>query len=120
MSTVTVGPGISLSGPVLASTVQIGPGVGQALTMGSPTLSGAVTNVPKTIREVIIAESFYYEHEQTAPASEWTVTHNLGKRPNVSVIDSDGEEVLVEVDHIDMNTIHILWPTPSTGTVICS
>lgn len=120
MSTVSVGPGVSLSGAVPSYAVQSGPRVGQSVNIASTGLSGAISNVPKTVVEVVVSESFYFEYAQTTPASEWTITHNLGKRPNVSVYDSEGDEVLIDVEHLNNNTIHILWPVPTSGSVICS
>lgn len=120
MSPVVVGPGIDLNAPVTAFTFPTGPGVGEGIVLASAVPSGAIINVPKTIVETIIAENFYYEHIQSAPAAEWTINHNLGKRPNISVYDSEGDEVLVAVEHTDVNTAHIYWPAPTTGAAYCS
>lgn len=107
-----VGPGVDLSASYASgASVDLSPGAGH---------TGALVNVPKTIVEYSVAEPFYHEHVQTTPASEWTVTHNLGKRPNVTIFDDDGDEVLLEVDHLTSNSFHVLWPVPMTGTVICS
>lgn len=47
-----------------------------------------------------------------------TVTHNLGKRPAVSVIDSAGDEVEGAVDHIDSNTLTVSFSAPFSGNVV--
>jgi hypothetical protein len=44
-----------------------------------------------------------YEHDQLSAATTWSVTHNLGKFPSVSVVDTGGNELLVDVDYIDAN-----------------
>lgn len=64
-------------------------------------------------------DSFYYEHTQTLPSAGWSVTHNLGKLPNVSVI-IGGETIGVAVHHVDLNTLYIPFAIPVTGKVICS
>lgn len=120
MSPVNVGPGISLNGSVTGSQVVSGAKVGVAVTLSSTVASGAVSNVPKTIKEVIIAESFYYEHVQIAPAATWTINHNLGKKPNISVYDGNGDEVLIPVTHVNDNTAQVNWSQPSTGRAYCS
>lgn len=45
----------------------------------------------------------YYRHVQSVAAAVWTVVHNLGKRPAVSVVDSAGDEVYGKV-HYDSDT----------------
>ena len=103
------------------------PSTGPSVTVGGTTSGTPVTrtttstgtSVPQAPTVVIVAESFYYKHTQTAPASEWTILHNLGKRPNISVF-VDGDEVLVNVQHISDNTAHIIWPAPVAGEAYCS
>ncbi len=117
---IEVGTGIDLNGVVASYPVPAAPHVGSGIVLAPTAASGAITNVPKTVVETVIAENFYYEGTQTTPASEWTFTHNLGKRPNVTVYDSDGDEILIDVEHVNLNTIHIIWPVPTAGSVICS
>lgn len=62
---------------------------------------------------------FYYEHVQVLPSAGWTIVHMLGLRPNVSVI-IGGEVVNVPVEHIDLNTAHVTFSTPQTGSAACS
>lgn len=77
-------------------------------------------STPQTATVVIVADSYRYEAVFSAPASEWHVVHNLGARPNVTVLDAQGNAVGVNVDHLDENTVHIIWNSPQTGRVICS
>lgn len=77
-------------------------------------------STPQTATVVVVSESFYYKHVQSNPSSEWLITHNLGKEPNFTVHDSDGDEVLIGVDVTGDNTARVLWPNPTTGYVICS
>lgn len=46
-----------------------------------------------------------------------TITHNLGKYPAVTVIDSGGTEVDVEVIHLSLNSCRLLISPPTSGTV---
>lgn len=48
-----------------------------------------------------------YTHAQTTAATVWTIPHNLGKRPSVSVVDTLEEEVWPDVKYIDDNTVQI-------------
>jgi len=38
-----------------------------------------------------------YTHYQDVAAEAWTITHNLGKIPNVTVVDSSGRKVEADV-----------------------
>lgn len=48
-----------------------------------------------------------YTHTQLTPSASWTVTHNLGKRPAVAVVDSAGSSVVGEVTYLDDNTVQL-------------
>ncbi len=41
--------------------------------------------------------------------NEISVNHNMGKKPSVTVLVSDGQEVQVKVTHIDENNIKVSW-----------
>ena len=53
-------------------------------------------------------------------SSTVTVTHNLGKLPAVTVIDSAGDEVKGDVDHQGINQLVISFSAPFSGKVICN
>jgi hypothetical protein len=49
-----------------------------------------------------------YRHYQTAAATRWTITHNLGFRPSVTVEDSAGSDIIPgEITHVDNNTLQL-------------
>ena len=50
-----------------------------------------------------------YTHEQAVASDTWTITHNLGKYPSVTVVDSGGTVVIGDVQYIDVNTIVITF-----------
>ena len=56
-----------------------------------------------------------YIHNQTSPASIWTVAHNLNKYPSVSVVDSAYEEVIGEVEYLTPNTLEVRFTAPFSG-----
>lgn len=69
---------------------------------------------------IVSVESQYYRHDQMTAAAEWQVHHNLGFRPNVSVVDSGGTNVEGEVTHVDSNTLVLTFSSPFTGFADCS
>lgn len=48
-------------------------------------------------------DSFTYT--QISSTTEWTITHNLGKYPSVSVVDSGGNWVIGDVRYINENEL---------------
>jgi hypothetical protein len=48
-----------------------------------------------------------YVHTQTVPAASWTINHNLGKYPAVTVADSSGSVVEGDVVYLSLNFLRI-------------
>lgn len=68
-----------------------------------------------------------YRHQQTTPATTWTIVHNLGGAggsgiPVVDVIvDYNGQKVKVmsrEINIVDKNTITVVFTTAQSGEAI--
>jgi hypothetical protein len=53
-------------------------------------------------------------------ASVVTVTHNLGKYPSVTVLDSAGDECEGDVDQLTGNQLTVTFSAPFSGTVYCN
>ena len=53
----------------------------------------------------------------TTPSATWTVNHNLGKRPSVTVVNNNGTEILGAVQHVSDKQIIITFSTALTGAV---
>lgn len=56
-----------------------------------------------------------YTHLQSAPSALWTINHNLGMRPAVSIVDSSGSEVEADVAHQSTNQLVIRFAIPVAG-----
>lgn len=52
------------------------------------------------------------------PSMVWTVTHNLGFYPLVSLLDDDGEEFEGEIDHVNTNGFTVQFNQPTSGSVV--
>jgi hypothetical protein len=61
-----------------------------------------------------------YRHMQATPATVWTVIHNLGFRPNVTVVDSGGTEVIGNVHYVDDNTVQLTFSAAFGGEAYLS
>lgn len=63
-----------------------------------------------------------YRHVQDVPAITWTITHNLGFRPNVTTLINIGTltEAIGEVVHLNINTVTVTFATAVTGEAYIS
>ena len=60
-----------------------------------------------------------YTHIQTISNATWTIIHNLGFNPQVSVI-IGGVEVIADVDWPDINTVIVHLDVPRMGSAYLS
>lgn len=58
----------------------------------------------------------HHTHTQAVPSDTWTITHNLGKYPSVSVVDSSGGEVEGEVSHASPNQLTVVFSAGFSGS----
>lgn len=56
-----------------------------------------------------------YTHSQDIPSDTWVITHNLGRMPGVSVVDSAGSQVYGDIQYNDTNTITIRFSAAFAG-----
>ena len=56
-----------------------------------------------------------YAHDQPLASSTWTIVHNMGKNPSVSVVDSSGDEVEGEVNYVSSNQLTISFTAAFSG-----
>lgn len=54
-------------------------------------------------------------HTQASASATWTVTHLLGGRPSVTVVDSSGTVVVGEVRYDSATVVTVLFTTPFSG-----
>lgn len=57
----------------------------------------------------------HYTHVQGVAEAIWEVTHNLNKRPSVTVVDSTDNIVFGEVEYLTMNTIRLKFAGAFSG-----
>ena len=63
-----------------------------------------------------LEEDKTYVHEQLVSSQFWLITHNLGKHPSVTVIDSGGSVVFGDVEYVSLNEITVSFGFPFGGT----
>ena len=57
----------------------------------------------------------FYPYEQMAPATTWSINHNLGKFPSVTVVDSAGTVVGGDVTYNDANNVTLTFTAAFSG-----
>ena len=56
-----------------------------------------------------------FTFDQPTPSDEWTITHNLGKFPSVSVTDSGGNQWQTAVEYINQDTCIVRFSAAFSG-----
>ena len=57
----------------------------------------------------------HYVHNQPDPESVWEITHNLNKKPAISVVDSTDTLVVGEVEYINNNSVRLTFVGAFSG-----
>lgn len=57
----------------------------------------------------------FYTHTQGVAAATWSITHNLGKFPAVTVVDSAGNQLLTSVSYTDANSLVVSFAGATSG-----
>ena len=61
-----------------------------------------------------------YTHNQITSSTTWTVTHNLGFFPAVSVVDSGGNYVIGDVNYVSQNVLTVSFNASFGGKAYLS
>jgi hypothetical protein len=90
-----------------------------------PTTSGvpAVTitgSAPSQTLNFVLPVGGVYTHNQMVSASTWTITHNLGFFPSVTVIDSGNNTVIGNVTYISENQLSVSFNATFGGKAYLS
>lgn len=72
--------------------------------------------VPQRVSAKNIIPLVSYTHTQAIPAVQWTVVHNLGFKPNVTVFNSAGDIVEGSVVHNSTNQLTLQFSATMSGT----
>lgn len=61
-----------------------------------------------------------YTHIQSVAAAVWTVAHNLGRHPSITVVDNLGGQFYPDVRYVDADIAQITHSVPLTGRAYCN
>ncbi|NCU71477.1 MAG: hypothetical protein EBY66_00440 [Candidatus Fonsibacter lacus] len=84
--------------------------------------SSTVVTVPVTSTVTAVTEGpqgpaggTAFVYQQTAPATTWTINHNLGYKPSVELLDSGSQEIDGDVSHPSDNQTVVTLNPASAG-----
>ena len=72
--------------------------------------------VPQRVSASAVIPLVSYTHNQSSPATQWTVVHNLGFKPNVTVFNSAGDIVEGDIVHNSSNQLTLQFSATMSGT----
>ena len=94
------------------------------LTVGTVTTGTAAVNItgtiPSQVLNFVLPVAGSYIHTQSASASTWTINHNLGFNPAVSIVDSGENVVIGDVTYISTNTLSVSFNASFGGKAYLS
>lgn len=57
----------------------------------------------------------HFTFTQSTPSNTWTITHNLGKHPSITVVDSANNVVEGDYEYIDNNNVVLTFSGAFSG-----
>lgn len=61
-----------------------------------------------------------YTHVQSTPATVWTINHNLGRYPSVTILDSANSEIVGDYTFVSLDRLQVQFAVPFAGTAYLS
>jgi hypothetical protein len=101
--------GVGTQGTTGAQGPQGEPGIGGSDITTTDDLTEGTSNKYFTVGRVS------YEHTQGASSNSWVIDHNLGFKPNVTVVDSAGNIVEGEIAYTNSNSITVSFQASFSG-----
>lgn len=82
---------------------------------GPKTVSGWPSEPFFTALSTATLQNERYVHSQPSPSTTWTITHALGGKPSVTVVDSAGTVVIGEVTYNSDTQVTISFTSAFSG-----
>jgi hypothetical protein len=77
---------------------------------------GNTDDVPEgALNKYFTVERVSYEHMQGSSSNSWVIAHNLGFKPNVTVVDSAGNIVEGEIAYTNSNSLTVSFQASFSG-----
>jgi hypothetical protein len=73
----------------------------------------AITEIHAAVNTLETTQT--YVHTQSLPSATWTITHNLGRKPAVTVVDSADSVVVGFVQYLSLNSVQVTFSGGFSG-----
>lgn len=103
------------SGNVTSTLKVVTDGEGNESALSISTTEISVAGVSSQTWSAAATQAAGYVHTQGTPAAVWSVTHNLGKRPSVTIVDTAENVVYGDIKYINNNTITLTFSSAFSG-----
>lgn len=81
-----------------------------------PSINGVTLVGDKTPQDLgITGTDANYVHNQGTASDTWTITHNLGKYPSITVVNSSGRVVVGDYEYVDTNNVKLYFAGAFSG-----
>lgn len=100
------------------SNLQVKSGDQLAVSIGSTAINATKISEPSTkvtIKGVIATKDSHFTHDQNTSSATWSVAHNLGKKPSVTIVDSADSVLYGQIEYTDLNNLTITLSAPTSG-----
>lgn len=95
-----------------------------ALTVGTVSSGPAAVTItgtaPNQVLNFVLPVGSSYIHNQIVSSTTWTINHNLGFFPAVSVVDSGGNYVIGDVTYVSQNVVTVSFNSSFGGKAYLS
>lgn len=89
------------------------------IDLNVPAVSGiSVVSEPTSIVSVaglVAGRDAHFTYTQVLPSATWDVTHNLNKKPSVTVVDSADSVVIGDVQYLNNNQVRLTFVGAFSG-----
>mgnify|MGYP003989663025 FL=1 len=74
----------------------------------------------KWLKQAKVTNNIYtgdanYVHDQGIPEAQWVITHNLGKKSSVTVVDSSNQVVIGKITYNSVNQVTLDFQSAFSG-----
>lgn len=110
---------VVVDGPSPLQVVQVeGQSITHAIKVNDPVVM--VLQVAEQGPQGVPGSAGAAEYQQAVAAQVWTVAHNLGRHPQVRVVDNLRRNLVADVADVDVNVVQVTHSTALTGYVYFS
>lgn len=103
------------SGNVTSTLKVVTDGEGNDSALAISTTEISVAGVSSNVWNTAANQASGYVYTQNVPSASWSVSHNLGKRPSVTIVDTAENVVIGEIKYVDNNSVILTFSAAFSG-----